>query len=265
MRQGYVGDTVLAPLWFVAMRPFGVNWVCRHCGAYTHYRICDAGAYPDWEKCRQELANMPTLEKPPVLCRIIERFDNDGKPHGDSAPAWELQNVATHETVAAVWKLHGQLHRRDGLAIVLPPPGTIVALEDDPQGEACTVDQYSPGESRAWWRGMAIKESWVLDRPTLEEIRAEQNADLRACAIDLYGLKAYIEAIGAKCLDADVDDRLAARELYEVPGLPYRVLIATDGSSKRIYEIAVPAECRTCAQAGEALNGVTDADVIAES
>lgn len=208
---------------------------------------------------------MPALEKAPAVCRIIERFDDAGQPHGDSKPAWELVNVATGETVAAVWRLHGNLHRRDGLAIVMPESGFCVTLEDDPLHEVCEVVLFKEQESRAWWRGMAIKESWVLERPTLAEIKAEQNADLRAAAIDLYGLQAYIKAIGAKCLDADVDDRLAARELYEVPGLPYRVLIATDGSSKRIYEIAVPAGTQTCAQAGKALNGVRDADVIAES
>lgn len=195
-----------------------------------------------------------------VECEIVEVYDAQGRPHNETGPASGLRALDGSGWVLQVWRREGVLHRMDGPAIVLPPPDVT------PVVDGASVKPRLLVGGLCWYRGRQVPDHWVTSRPTAAEIRAlGDDMDLRAAAIAYYGVREYIKDIKARLLDADMDGRDAARELYEVPGLPYRVLICTDGGTGRIYDIAVPATCKTCAQAGAALNGFPDHMLAEES
>jgi hypothetical protein len=197
--------------------------------------------------------NMKTL----VEIEEHRTYNDRGELHNDTGPAIRFGNADGNAYEA--WYRDGSLHRRDGPAIVYnaPPEGSAWAMD----GEAVEFDLLV--EHRAWWRGLEIPPHWITKRPQLEEIAAQTNDDMRAAAIDLYGMREYIRDIGATALDMEAGADGSATVLYNVPGLPYRILLAHDGSTRDAYEIAVPDTCKTCRDARIALNGA--ADCVAES
>lgn len=105
----------------------------------------------------------------------------------------------------------------------------------------------------------------VVEQPeqiTLETIRAEQNAEVRRVMRERYGEGRYLSDIKAKVIDTDSvpTDALAPKGPSIVRALieddeGTRFLVGSDGSTKRVYYMQVPSECKTCVEAYAALRG----------
>lgn len=121
--------------------------------------------------------------------------------------------------------------------------------------------------------GVIVPE-WVVlhpDQITVEKILEEQNAEVRRIMIDRFGMENYLEETGAKKIDEDVSridnnnpEVMVLRVLYEDKE-GRKFLCGTDGSTTRTYFMRVPNEVKTCKEAGDALAGFREDDIIATS
>ena len=115
----------------------------------------------------------------------------------------------------------------------------------------------------------------VIEKPetiTVEEIRNEENAEVRRIMRERYGDARYLTDIKAKVLDVDSVpvDALAkgggsiTRALFE-DDRGARYLVGSDGSTERVYTMRVPEETKTCEEAYRALSGRPGTRVICEA
>jgi hypothetical protein len=180
-------------------------------------------------------------------------------PHREDGPAVIVKGV---DATGKVWqhmqyRLEGNWHRQGGPAILGHPP--IVCFEN---GTPLLIESV---KETYRFRGIEYPREWAKHLPSAKTLMNYPNADVRAVGIEMYGIENYIRDIGAKLLDADLGDRFAYRELYHIEGLPYRIVLCGDGSTKKSYSLPVPIECETVAEAGAVLNGALDEFVPAES
>ena len=127
---------------------------------------------------------------------------------------------------------------------------------------------YPDGWGVWCWHGQRVPR-WVIESPTPERIAAEDNIEVRRCAIESYGWDLYVA--GWTPVD-ECDDpgngphRLA---LYDVPaevwGDTVRVLVCTNGTPEpdgtpRRYGLAVPAHMTRALQAAAASYRVSEAE-----
>lgn len=111
--------------------------------------------------------------------------------------------------------------------------------------------------------------AWVVltpERISVEDIKHEQNAEVRRIMRERYGEGRYLVDTGAKILDVDGGLGVvgsAPRMLVE-DNAQQRWLVGTDGSTKRVYYMRVPVEISTCREAHNALAGIREEDVICE-
>lgn len=122
--------------------------------------------------------------------------------------------------------------------------------------------------------GTRVIERVVLHPETLTvaEIRAEPNAEVRRVMRERYGDGRYLVDIGAQVLDMDSVpvDRLAPRSRAILRALvvddeQHRWLVASDGSTRRVYHLRVPDGASTCREAHNALSGIDEAKIILEA
>jgi hypothetical protein len=117
------------------------------------------------------------------------------------------------------------------------------------KGQAVT---YSDGWGLYSWHGTRVP-SWVITDPSVEQIVAEINAEVRRCAIERIGWDVYIDQAGLNLLSVAPDPGNPGCELqlYDMPtqvwGAPARVLLAVNGSverdgHRRRYGLSVPAD-----------------------
>ena len=111
---------------------------------------------------------------------------------------------------------------------------------------------------------------WLCEFPealTLDKIQKEENAEVRRIMVERYGPKRYMQEVGAKVLDYGDGLGLvgsAPRALYETKD-GQKWLVGSDGSTKRVYWMPVPAESKTCAQAHALIAGFDEARLVAEA
>ena len=111
---------------------------------------------------------------------------------------------------------------------------------------------------------------WLCEFPealTLDKIQKEENAEVRRIMVERYGPKRYMQEVGAKVLDYGAGLGLvgsAPRALYETKD-GQKWLVGSDGSTKRVYWMPVPAESKTCAQAHALIAGFDEARLVAEA
>jgi len=154
----------------------------------------------------------------------------------------------------------GDLHSADGMAVAYP----------DGWGFWC-------------WHGRRVP-AWVVEKPTVEAVAAEENAEVRRCAIESMGWARFTREAGLELVGAaddpgnfirDRDDRgrftrvPAKLELYDVPerlwGSRIRLLQCTNGSAerdgkRRQYGITVPAHINDPLEAAAWTVGETAAE-----
>ena len=127
---------------------------------------------------------------------------------------------------------------------------------------------YRDGFSVFSLHGVRVPERVVLapETITLAEISAETNAEVRRIMIERYGPGKYLQESGAKLLDMDslTLEGSACRALME-DSAGDRWLVGTDGSTKRVYHMPVPAEAQTCSEAHAMIAGFPENRLLAES
>jgi hypothetical protein len=110
---------------------------------------------------------------------------------------------------------------------------------------------YRNGFSAYMWHGRPVPR-WVVHRPTVDRIGAEQNVEVRRCAIESLGWSRFAEEAGLRQVDACPDpgnpgERLT---LHDVPrkvwGRAVRVLICVNGTEdldggRHTFGLLVPA------------------------
>ena len=101
---------------------------------------------------------------------------------------------------------------------------------------------------------------------TVEQIRKEKNAEIQRIMISRMGAGKYLRE--TKCVLVDMDSMTlqgsAPRALMR-DDLGNMWLVGTDGSTARVYTMAVPPEVRTCKEAHESISGFDERRLIAEA
>jgi hypothetical protein len=110
----------------------------------------------------------------------------------------------------------------------------------------------------------------VVDSPhllTLDQIKGERNAEIRRVMRERFGEGRYLEAVGAKIVDADFEGarKGAAPRVLMEDNERRRFLCATDGSTSRVYYMEVPPESKTCREAHEAICGFDESTILMKS
>lgn len=180
-----------------------------------------------------------------------------------------LQNMEKIEGLGEVAKECGWWWAFDGLAIVSRRPK---ALHLDDQGRLHCEDakaiEYPDGWGVYSWHGVRVPEQVILAPETLnaEIIKAEGNIEVRRVMIERYGVGKYLQETKAAIVDMDASPipggapRILMRDDQ---GMQY--LCGTDGSTKRVYFMSVPDDVTTCREAHEAISGIQEVQIIAES
>jgi len=120
------------------------------------------------------------------------------------------------------------------------------------------------------WHGVIVPDRVIL-RPetiTVGDVSAETNAEQRRVMIERMGSDRWLRESGATVIYQDTL-RLAhspatLRALMQ-DSSGARWLVATDGSTKRVYTLSVPRDVSTCAEAHRALACTDEARLVAES
>jgi hypothetical protein len=139
----------------------------------------------------------------------------------------------------------GRLHKEDGKAILFPDGWGV----------------YS-------WHGVRVPEI-VIMRPqelTPEAIKQEGNIEVRRVMIERYGVGKYLKETGADVVDVDaspIPGGAPRMLMRDSEGMQY--LCGTDGSTERVYFMSVPDDVKTCREAHEAISGISEDQLIAES
>jgi len=134
----------------------------------------------------------------------------------------------------------GRLHREDGHA---------VRYRGDAGGEF-------------FWHGQNVPAKVIMspESLTVEEIQKETNAEIQRIMVERYGPGRFMQDTGCKLLDADGglgQSGSAPRGLWE-DNTKQKWLVGTDGSTARVYYMAVPTEAKTCKEAHQLISGLKD-------
>jgi len=167
----------------------------------------------------------------------------------------------------AAWNHYEVLCRHAGPRIIHPD----FCLISDFPTRLAVDDQRRPhaddGPFCLWRDGSALYAvhgvrvpAWIVETPetiTVEAIHAEPNAEVRRVMRQRFGEGRYLAATGAKLIHMDSVRRTPGRPaitralLQDREG--QRWLVASDGSTPRVYYMLVPPDAATCREAHEAL------------
>jgi hypothetical protein len=124
-------------------------------------------------------------------------------------------------------------------------------------------------ENLYFWHGVLVP-AFVVTRPewiTMKHIQTETNLEVQRVMIERMGAGKYLSAAGAKLIDMDslTLEGSAPRALME-DKTGNRWLTGTDGSTARVYTMAVPREAKSCAEAHRMISGLDrESRLIAEA
>jgi len=108
--------------------------------------------------------------------------------------------------------------------------------------------------------GVNVPPDWT-EKLTVEKILKERNAEVRRVGVQVYGIEKFVEETIKETIDADIDNRNDARALVLLKD-DTKWLVATDGSTGRVYHLRVPDATKTCVEAYGALTGLKDEDCV---
>lgn len=159
---------------------------------------------------------------------------------------WPFTKFLVVSDLPALWPEDGnRIHSEDGPAIEF--------------GDGCKV-----------WaiRGVTVTERIFLHPETLtiEEIQNEKHAEVRRIMIEKLGPGTYLQKAGAKLVDMDslTLTGSAPRALMK-DSLGEKWLVGTDGSTARVYTMAVPKGAKTCREAHQMIAGFEESRLIVEA
>lgn len=163
----------------------------------------------------------------------------------------------------------------ENLVIVIENPVEIHWQNEKLHNEKGAAVVYSDGMKFYFVEGHEMAEKAILapSSITLDEIKQEQNMEVKRILIRLYGSTEqeptgygkYLTDMNAKVIDVDlkgVSDYSAARSLLEDPLTGDRFLLCTDGSTNRIYVLPVAKTAKTCKEAHEGSVALFDEGLI---
>ena len=108
--------------------------------------------------------------------------------------------------------------------------------------------------------GVNVPPDWT-EKLTVEKILKERNDEVRRVGVQVYGIEKFVEETIKETIDADIDNRNDARALVLLKD-DTKWLVATDGSTGRVYYLRVPDATKTCVEAYGALTGLKDEDCV---
>lgn len=162
-----------------------------------------------------------------------------------------------------------------GCAILTDRPDT---LHRDDRGrlhhETGPALRYRDGWAIYSMHGVCVPERVIMDPSslTLDEIREEQNAEVKRIMREQYGEGRYLADIGAAVVDTDTigvgqhhDGQIMRALIQDDEGR--RFLVGTDGSTGRTYHMQVDEDAATCVAAHESIMppGVSEAGCVGSS
>lgn len=118
--------------------------------------------------------------------------------------------------------------------------------------------------TKTWWiNGLVVDEQIVMNphTQTIDQIRQEENEEIRRIRIERYGWEAYLTNINAKVLDQRENEIEQTVEVL-MEGDNMRVLVVHCPSTGRIYGLEVLGEIKTCAEAQAWLWGESGIRII---
>lgn len=135
-------------------------------------------------------------------------------------------------------------------------------------GETGAAMKFSDGSGVYSWHGITVPESIILEPATITVgvVRAQVNAEVQRVMIERMGAGRYLNEVGATLVDMDslTLEGSAPRALME-DDLGNLWLVGTDGSTARVYTMAVPRAARSCREAHDLIAGFSEARLIAEA
>lgn len=122
---------------------------------------------------------------------------------------------------------------------------------------------------RVWsWHGVLVPKEVILFPEALgfNNVEKETNLEVRRIMIERIGPGKYLKQAGAVLEDMDTLtlDGSAPRALMK-DKLGNKWLVGTDGSTARVYTMAVPPDVKTCKEAHELIAGFEESRLIAEA
>lgn len=136
-------------------------------------------------------------------------------------------------------------------------------------GESGPAIKWSDGTAVWAWHGFPVRQSVILGEFTADDVRSEDNAEIRRIMAERMGHAKYYEAIGAKLIHEDEVpvrrgfSRMIKRALAE-DDKGNRFLHASDGSTNRSYDMSVPPTAKTCKMAHTMICGLSEDDCVAQ-
>lgn len=140
-----------------------------------------------------------------------------------------------------------------------------IDAQNRPHCEDGPSHRWRDGWSLYYWHGVQVKEHVIL-RPheiTIQEIKKEENAEVRRILIERFGTGDYLFKTGAKIICADTFHGLP-RALV-VDDFRDKYLYGSDNSTGRCYTMPVAPGAMTCKEAHEGICGLDESRIIHQS
>lgn len=163
----------------------------------------------------------------------------------------------------------------DDLAILQDRPCELHVDEDgELHNSTGPAIAYRSGYKQYFIHGVWVPEKVVADPEsiTLEEIKNEENAEVKRLMREAYGVNRWLADVNAEVVHVDTvpvdsvlpnSSKVIKRALMRDKEEGTMWLVGSDGSTDRVYTMQVPNDVRTCAEAHAALSGgVDDEDII---
>lgn len=155
----------------------------------------------------------------------------------------------------------------NGLCVVSRNPTEIHWQDQELHNESGPAVRYVDGWGAWAINGVQVDEQVVMrpETQTIQQIRAEENQEVKRVRIERFGWKRYIEEVGATLLDRRRNDVDGTNEaLFELPD-DMRAFVGRCRSTGRVYFMEVGDDVATCAQAQQWLVGREGANCIGAS
>lgn len=157
----------------------------------------------------------------------------------------------------------------DGFAVACDQP---LRIETDERGRTHGENDAAiefADSYRVWaWHGVLVPKHVILFPEALgfDNVEKERNLEIRRIMIERVGPGKYLRQAGAVLEDMDTLtlDGSAPRALMK-DKLGNKWLVGTDGSTARVYTMAVPENVKTCKEAHEMIAGFDESRLIAEA
>lgn len=126
----------------------------------------------------------------------------------------------------------------------------VLKIDDDnrPHCEDGPSHVWSGGMMLWYWHGVKVDRQ-IIEQPqtqTIEQIKGEQNAEVKRVRIERFGWESYLKAVKAKVVDSRRNDVECTREALMQTDDGMAVLVCHCPSTARIYAMEVAPQVRTC-------------------